>query len=331
MAKAPAPPIVVIYGDDEHQKAIALDAALDALLPPPIDRALSLSTYDGSRSADQGGPSLVSVLEDLATLPFFSGRRVVLIREADAFITAHRERLEKYATAPARTGALLLECRAFPKTTRLHKATLAAGGQVRECKKLTGRALVEFVVTEARRQEKRIDPAAAARLIDLVGSDSGILAGEIVKLCLYVGSRATVTDQDVTDLVGQSREERIFAVMDAAGLGRLSDALRLWRQVLATDPAAAYRALGGMAFVVRRWLAAHRMVAAGEPIPAIAPRMMMWGRDRELETILRRLSPQFLRGTLAAMADLDSQAKVGARSIETGVELLLTRLAAPAA
>ncbi len=82
---------------------------------------------------------------------------------------------------------------------------------------------------------------------------------------------------------------------------------------------------------MRRWLAAHRLVVNGEPIPAIAPKVMMWGRERELETILRRLSPQILRRTLAAMAELDSQAKVGARSIETGVELLLTRLAAPAA
>lgn len=332
MAKASSPaPIIVVYGDEEHQKATAIRAALDALLHPPVDRTLALCSYDGARSADHGGPTLPAVLEDLATLPFLADRRVVVIREADSFVSAHRERLEKYLAAPARTGTLILECRSFPKTTRLYKAVLAAGGEFRECKKLVGRALVDLVLSEARARQKRIDVAAAARLTDLVGSDSGVLAAEIEKLALYVGERPAISDQDVSELVGQSREEKIFAVMDAAAAGHLPEALRLWHQVLATDPAAVYRALGGMAFVVRRWLGAHRLIAEGQPLRAVAPRLMMWGREQALETLLRRLSPSFLRRLLAAVADLDSQAKSGARSIETGVESLLTRLAAPAA
>jgi len=156
---------------------------------------------------------------------------VVLIREAETFITAHREKLENYLARPSPTGTLILECRSFPKTTRLSKAAAAVGGQLIECKKLVGRALVDFVVSEARSQNKRIDPAAAARLIDMVGQDTGILATEVEKLALYAADRPALTEQDVTDLVGQSREEKIFAVMDAAAAGRLTDALRLWHQV----------------------------------------------------------------------------------------------------
>jgi len=331
MARKPAaPPLIVIYGDDEHQRATAVTAALDELLPPPVDRALALTVYDGGRSADQGGPSLAAVLEDLATLPFLAERRVVLIRDAEAFISAHRERLERYAAAPAPTGVLILECRSFPKTTRLYKAAVAAGGRLCECKKLYGRELVAFVIEQARARGKRLDPAAGARLTDLVGQDTGILAAEIEKLALYVGDRSGITDRDVTELVGQSREEKVFAVMDAAAAGRLPDALRLWHQVLSSDPAAVYRAVGGMTYVVRRWLDAYRLRADGASIRAIAPKLMMWGREQELETLLARLTPQFLRRLLAAIADLDSQAKVGARSIETGVEMLLLRLAAAA-
>ncbi len=332
MAKAPhVPPIVVICGDEEHQKETALASALDALLPPEVDRALALTSYDGAQKPDQGGPAIAAVLEDLATLPFLSDRRVVLIRSADAFVTSHRERLEAYFAAPARTGVLILECRGFPKTTRLYKAVIAVGGQVVECKKLFGRALVEFVLAEFGKRGKRVDAAGAGRLVDMVGQDTGMLAGEVEKLCLYVGDRPAVTDGDVSDLVGQSREEKIFAVADAAGAGRLQDSLRLWHQVLETDPDAQFRAVGGLAFVVRRWLAAHRMVAAGDSLREVAPRMMMWGRERQLETILNRLPARLLRRLLAAIADLDSQAKSGARSIEMGIELLLVRLAAPAA
>jgi DNA polymerase-3 subunit delta len=182
---------------------------------------------------------------------------------------------------------------------------------------------------EAAGRRKRIDADAAGRLCELVGSSQGALAGEVEKLSLYTGDRPVITSEDVAELVGQSREEKIFAVMDAAGVGRLPEALRLWSQVLATDPAAAYKAVGGMGFVLRRWLAAHRMVAEGLPVRSIAAKVM-WGRERELETLLRRLPVSRLKRLLARLAEIDSQAKSGVRSIDTGVEALLVETAAPA-
>lgn len=267
------------------------------------------------------------MLEDLATLPFLSPRRVVVIRDADAFVTAHRERLEVYLEHPAPTGTLVLTCRSFPRTTRLSKAALAVDGRVIECKSLGGRALVDFAVSEARARGKRMEPATAARLISLVGNDAGLLAGEIDKLALYAGERATLTENDINELVGQSREEKIFAAMDAAALGRLRDALQLWHQVLATDPESVFKVIGGMAWKTRQWLNAQRLAAAGASAAEIAPRVGMWGREHDLQLLLRRLSAATLRRLLAAIAELDSQAKLGVRSIETGVELTLTRLA----
>lgn len=325
------PPISVIFGDEEYRKSETLTGLLNALLPPEVDRAMALSEYDGSQPDEQGGPVLATVMDDLMTLPFLSERRVVVIREADKFVTSHREKLENYAAAPSPTGVLILACRSFPKTTRLYKAISASGGQTVECKKLTTRGLIDFVIEEARERGKRMDYAVAARLVEMIGQDQGLLANEVEKLCLYAGSRATVTVDDVSDLVGQTREEKIFAVMDAAAGGDLAKALELWHQVVATDPAAIYKALGGIAFKVRNWITAHQMASERVPIRSIAPKVMMWGRERELEALLRRLPLSRLKRILAAIAQLDSQAKTGARSIETGVEALLIEAASDAA
>lgn len=324
-----AAPVVVIFGDEPHQKSVALERTLNTLLPPGADRCLAVTAYDAMENEEQGGPTFAGVMDDLATLPFLTERRIVVVREADRFISAFREKLERYLAAPSPTGTLVLECRAFPKTTRLYKAAMAAGGQILECRKLTGRALAGFVVEEARTRGKRVEPAAAGRLCELVGQDLGQLAGEVEKLSLYVGQRPVITAEDVSELVGQTREEKVFRVMDSAGLGRLPEALTIWHQVLATDPAAIYKALGGMAFVIRRWIEAQQLRAAGTSIREIAPRMMMWGRERELETLLTRLSPARLTELLAAIGELDSQGKSGRRSIETGVEELLIKVAAP--
>jgi DNA polymerase-3 subunit delta len=321
------PPIVVIFGDEAYQKAAVLKRALDELLPPEVDRALALGEYDGTQSEDQGGPTFATVMDDLATLPFLAERRVVLVRDADKFVSACRDKLESYLKAPSPTGTLILECRSLPKNTRLYKAA-GAGGRLHECKKLVGRDLIDFVFAEAQARGKRIDYPAAARLAGLIGPEQGALSAEVEKLSLYAADCTSITIDDVAELVGQSREEKIFAVMDAAGTADLPTALRLWDQVLTTDPAAVYRAVGGMAYVVRRWLAAHQMLSDGLPLAQVAPRVMMWRRERELGTILRRFPPRRLKQILAAISTLDSQAKLGTRSIEAGVEALLLELAA---
>jgi DNA polymerase-3 subunit delta len=324
------PPIAVFYGDEEFQKSQALQHLLDALLPPGAERGMALCEYDGSKPEDRGGPSLAAVMDDLATLPFLADRRIVVIAEADKFISAHRQKLEHYLESPAPTGTLVLTCRSFARNTRLYKAAAASGGQLVECSKLTIGKLIDFAVSEIRLRGKRTDRATATRLVELVGQDQGAVAGEIEKLCLYAHDRPTIATNDISDLVGLTREEKIFAVMDAAATGRLPQALQLWQQVVATDKDAVYKAIGGMAYKIRGWLVAHQLVADGVPVGAIAPKVGMWRRERELADLLRRLRPTRLKQILAAIAELDSQAKVGARSIDTGIEAVLTEVAAPA-
>lgn len=327
-AKPTHPPIVVISGDEEFQKGALLRATLDKLLPPEVDRALALAEYDGTRSEESGGPSYAAVMDDLQTLPFLADRRVVVIRDADKFVSAHRARLEEYLTRPAPTGVLVLECRTFLTTTRLAKAIPAAGGELHACKSLRGAALADFAVERARALGKRLDLRVAQQIVALVGDEQGLIATEVEKLCLFANERAEITAADVTQLVGESREEVIFAVMDSAGIGRRKQALELWERVLASDPDAVYRTVGGVAFVLRRWLAAHEMLAERQSVFSIAPKVGMYGRAQELEQLLRRLPPARIKRALAQLADLDTQSKLGARSIETGVTALLCELSA---
>jgi DNA polymerase-3 subunit delta len=330
--QSPKPPtVVVIYGEDEYRKAGALRETLGELLPPDVDRSLALVEYDGAAPEEQGGPTLAAVMDDLSTLPFLSDRRVVLVRDADSFISEHRERLETYVASAPGTSTLILVCRSFPRNTRLYKAAAKAGGRLIECKKLSGRGLVDFAIERAEALGKQIAPQAAAYLVQRVGDEPGVIAAETEKLALYTAERERIERNDITELVGLSREEKIFAVMDAAGVGRLTEALRLWQQVVVTDPAVRFRVVGGIAFVLRRWLTAHQMRRDGAAIRTIAPRVMMWGRERELESLLDRLPQSRIQFVLARLAELDSEVKVGARSIETGVEAILTDLAAPAA
>ena len=326
------PPIVVLFGDDDAKRAKELDAWIARLLPDEAGRGLALSTYDtGPRGAAEEAVSLGGVFTDLITPAFMGGRRVVVVRSADAFISAHRERLEAYANKPSPFATLVLECRSFPRNTRLYEAVQKAGGEIQDFKKPKEYQAASTLGAIAQELGCRIAPEAAARLIELVGHETEILTREVEKLALYVGDRRAITPDDVAALVGQTREEKIFAVMDAAGLGQTARALQLWEQTLASDPEAPFKVVGGIAYVLRRWLAAHELLAQGWSPAQIAPKVMMWRREAELAALLARLPAPRVRAALAALARLDTQAKSGLRSIERGVELLLVRLAAPAA
>jgi len=324
---ATAPPIVAIVGDEEFLKHNALKALLDRLLPPSADRGMALVEYEADRNASGAGVEFARVADDLGTLPFLADRRVVVIRNADAFVTLYRKKLEAYATRPSPTATLVMMCRSFPSNTNLAK-TVASIGQVVECKRLKGPALTAFVQDRAQAAGKKIDYPLAAKIVELVGSDQGALSNEVEKLCLLASDRPTITAGDVSDLVGQTREEIVFAAMDAAAAGRLPQALAMWSQTLATNKAAAFIAVGGVAWKLRSWIAAHEMLAARVPLSTIASKIGLWGRVPEAESLLRRLSLRRVKRLLADLAELDGEAKVGARSIEMGVEALLVELAA---
>ena len=65
-----------------------------------------------TRRPSRGSPgqksALADVLDELFTLPFFSRRRLVIVEEADTFVTKHRKDLEAYVQAPSTSGTLVL-------------------------------------------------------------------------------------------------------------------------------------------------------------------------------------------------------------------------------
>src|SRR5690606_15451091 len=68
-------------------------------------------------------------------------------------------------------------------------------------------------------------------LVELIGANLRLLATELEKLQAYAGDRA-VTVEDVRLLTAQSREQSVFALVDAVVEGRAPLALRTMRMLL---------------------------------------------------------------------------------------------------
>ena len=107
-------PIYVIYGKDRRRVSDELAQLTDQLLAG-ADPQLALSTYEASAA------ELADVLDGLCTLPFLSPIRIVVIKEADPFISKYRQQIEEYLQSPCKTGILVLMAESFPSNTRLAK------------------------------------------------------------------------------------------------------------------------------------------------------------------------------------------------------------------
>src|SRR2546423_65173 len=89
---------------------------------------------EGSQRIDIDGEraELATVLDELRSFAMFGGGKVVVVQNADAFITRFREQLEEYVAHPSDSATLVLRLGSLPSNQRIYKA-IAKTGQIETC------------------------------------------------------------------------------------------------------------------------------------------------------------------------------------------------------
>ena len=123
-----APSLVVLHGEEQFLTLAMLDLLRARLCPDEADWAWAWREFDGSAELDPR-----EVFDEAATIPMFgTASRTAVVRQADAFVTAARDRLEAIATAArGRRGLVILAVKSFPSNTRLAKAVAKQGWRSR--------------------------------------------------------------------------------------------------------------------------------------------------------------------------------------------------------
>jgi DNA polymerase-3 subunit delta len=214
--------------------------------------------------AGRSGVALRDVLDALATASLFGGgRRMVVVDEADDFVSEYRAELEDYVAKPARNGVLVLDVKTWPSTTRLAKA-VAASGLAFECKPLNEQQTKRWLVDRAKsRYEVRLDAAATDALLELLPPELGILDQELAKLSLLVGKAGTIDPNLVTENVGGWRTRTTWEMVDAAAEGRAAEALEQLGRLIAAGEKP-HGLLPQMSHSLRQLAAATQMIESAE-------------------------------------------------------------------
>jgi DNA polymerase-3 subunit delta len=262
-------------------------------------------------------------LDEVRTFSLLGGRRVVVVTGADGFISRHRAALERYCAAPADSGTLVLECNSLPGNQKLHKIIAQHGGVVR-FDALKSRDVAGWIVSRARSvYGKALDVNSAWLLRDMCGSELGVLDTEIAKLAMFVRDRSAITQQDIEALVGRHREEDVFGVIDAIAEGDAAKALAQWERVLATDRAAPARAIGGLAYGVRKLLDLKQQAERGASMFALSKQAFC--SAEVLERRLRMNSKKSLQQQLCDLMESDLASKTGLSTVPVAIERFIIR------
>lgn len=318
-----AEPVVVIYGKERFLKQAALAAVVRAVLGDG-DGDQPASRVDGKSELE-----LKSVTDELRTISMWGGRRLVIVEDADEFVSNNRAGLEKYLERPAKTGVLVLEVKSWPSNTRLAKSVAKIGLPI-ECTELKGQALLRWMQEHARGAHGvELPREAAALMVDFAGDSLGLLDQEIAKLAAYVGDRKSITIEDVRLLVGGWKAETTFAMLDALQDGDLATALAHLGKLYDARQASEFT-LGGIAHALRPLARVTALTAHGEKMaPAIVAAGVYPKARERAEKFLRRIGRPRAERLLAHLLRADGRIKCEGRAQERRViERLLVELGA---
>ena len=190
-------------------------------------------------------------------------RRVVVIKDAEDFISDNRQLLEDYFDNPSPTGVLILTIKKLASNTNLAK-------KLSKCGKLISVAtpkrstLPNHLINYAQQtHNKKLDRQAAEMIVEIAGEDYGMLLREVDKLAAYTDAKKEIKIEDVQSLTGHNRLFSAFEVFDKALAGNFAAAIARFRDMLTKDKDAKFLVVGAFLSQVRKMFDAKVMLAGG--------------------------------------------------------------------
>lgn len=331
--KGPIPPAVYLHGSEDPLKDEAIQELLDRVLDPGL-RDFNLDIRSAA-SLDTGDVATL-----LTTLPMMADRRVVIIRDVEAWTKRGKakqavlQNLEK--PAPETLLILVQGAGEDEPDPDLAKRCYAV-----HCDRLPPERAGKWLVKEAARAGISLTPAAVDHLVRALDASLGDLRAELGKLSGLAGPEPLDVDQ-VSRLLGVHHGETILDWRDAVMEGEAGRAAVMLPRLLAQPSVTGVKlvTLLGQSLVGTALAAAHRREgrrgrALESAVLDSLKRGRIWGLDyREATAQWCRWSERWTedrtRAAIAAACDTDQALKETTMSDEAGLLVdLVMRLAVP--
>jgi DNA polymerase-3 subunit delta len=169
--------------------------------------------------------------------PMFAERQVVVLKEAQHMRDV--EKLEAYVENPLSSTIFVVAYKnkkvdgrtKFAKTLK-DKAVLVS------TKKIYENQLPDWTQELVQSKGLTITPKGLALLVDHIGNDLSRIENEIGKITVNLGKRKSITEEDIEEFVGVSKEFNVFELQSALAKKDLAKAIRIIQYFEANPKAA---------------------------------------------------------------------------------------------
>lgn len=212
-------PIYWLEGEEPYYIDMLLNYAENNLLTP-AEAEFNLTVFYGK---DAEMPAIINACR---RYPMFAERQVVILREAQMMRDV--EGLIPYIEKPQPSTVFVVAYKDKKLDGRKQMAKLVAkSGELFSTKKLYDNQLPAWVEQMVKEQGLTIHARAQQLLVDHIGNDLSRLYNETVKLAVNLGKRKNITEEDIEEFIGVSKEFNVFELQSAFGQKNLTKTVQI--------------------------------------------------------------------------------------------------------
>jgi DNA polymerase III subunit delta len=212
-------PIYWLEGEEDYYIDVVMDYAEHKILNES-ETGFNLTVFYG-RDADWS-----AVVNACRRYPMFAERQVVLLKEAQQMKDI--DKLESYVDNPLSSTIFVVSYKekTLDGRTALSK-TLKKKAEVFTSKKIYDSKLPEWTAEMVQSKGYSIAQKALMLLVDHIGNDLSRIANEVDKVLVNLGGEKLITEDDIENYVGVSKEYNVFELQDALGKKDLAKAIKI--------------------------------------------------------------------------------------------------------
>ncbi len=223
-------PVYWLEGEEEYFIDKVINYAEHHILPQN-EASFNLSIFYG-RDA-----TWADIINTCRRYPMFAERQVVLLKEAQQMRDV--EKLEAYVENPLTSTVFVVAYKNKKVDGRTKFARLLKEkGVLVSTKKIYDNQLPEWTKELIESKGLSISPKGLALLADHIGNDLTRIENEVDKITVNLGKRKTITEEDIEEFVGVSKEFNVFELQSALAKKDLAKAIRIIQYFEANPKAA---------------------------------------------------------------------------------------------
>ncbi|MDQ0299771.1 DNA polymerase-3 subunit delta [Salibacterium salarium] len=321
--------LYLLYGTEEYIIKNVIEKIVSASLAEE-ERDFNYSIYDMKET-----PVELPV-EEGETLPFFGGKRVILMRNC-YFLTGVKDKekiehnvsyFEQYVdNAPEETVMIVTVSHEKLDERKKLVKKLKKQGIVLDANPFDEKNMMQWLHTYVHDSNFNMTDDAKQKVIQLAGKDMMMLSSEMEKLSLYIEKDGEINEEIVEKLVARTLEDNVFELVDHVVNGRSEKALRIYYDLMKQNEEP-IKILALLARQFRIILHVSHLKKTGYSRQKIASQLKLHPYAVKIaEGQASKYNELMLKNVLKELAEADYKVKTGKFGKSLQLELSIVKLA----